>query len=108
MQNKKVEERIAHLDEWEIEFVLRRIREWKGDLEPKYRLVNLLNKLHNRITEKLYTQSEVEEIKKEERRKVLRQMYNMVEDELLVIDRDGGDIVLKYIEEWLSKLTKEK
>ncbi len=69
MQNKKVEETKMKLD-----------REL-GELEIERQYNPFLDNIRgSRKKEKLYTQSEVEEIKKEERRKVLEEVDNIIGD----------------------------
>lgn len=54
---------------------------------------------------RMFIQAELDRAREEGKREALEQIQRFVEDEMLVITRDGTDILEKYIKEWLSKLT---
>jgi RNA polymerase-interacting CarD/CdnL/TRCF family regulator len=53
-------------------------------------------------------EKELDKAREEGRREALEQIQRVLEDEMLVIARDGTGVIEEYIEEWLSKLNKEE
>jgi len=51
---------------------------------------------------------DISQLLSERTEEVLDQIYNFVESEMLTIEKDGTGVVLRYIEEWKSKLNKKQ
>lgn len=54
-----------------------------------------------------FISQELDKAREEGKREALEQIQRVMEDEMLVIARDGTDILEKHIEEWLSKFSKK-
>lgn len=51
-----------------------------------------------------FIDEEIKKAREEGRREALEQIRRVIEDEMLVITRDGTSVLEEYIGEWLSKL----
>ena len=60
------------------------------------------------VRDTMHFDSAISQAREEGRREVLEQIQRVLEDEMLVIAKDGTGIVEKYINEWLNNLSDKR